>query len=134
MDIPWLPNNTGDDSSDLPAGYTPHKFVDPDDYDPGVSEDELEALNLERSVHGQSLSDTELANQILTRAAPQAAQEIVRLATSRNSNERVRFQASTYIIERTCGKVGDAGTSEKEPWTDIFAAVTREAEEITKSA
>lgn len=110
-------------------GNTPNG-MSAEDFDPGLTEDQIESLNLEKTVFGGSESPAELANKILEDAAPAAAQGIVSLATSRNVNERVRLTASQYIIDRVCGKSGDSGTTGKDPWSDIFAAVTREEAEV----
>jgi hypothetical protein len=88
-----------------------------------VSDEDLEALNMERSFRTDETT-VQIAERLLQESAPAAAMAIVRLATNPATNDRVRLTAATYIIDRTCGKVGDTKSSERSPWDDVYAAVT----------
>src|SRR3954464_8872711 len=98
--------------------------------DDWVSQDAIDALGLERSVH---LGETQvqLAERLLIESAPMAAQTIIHLATNPGTNDRVRLSAATYIMDRTAGKIGDnRGTDDgKAVWDGVFDAVTKDAEE-----
>jgi hypothetical protein len=95
--------------------------------DDWVSDDDIEALGLEKAVHGDE-SMTALAERMLVEAAPMAARTIVHLATNPGTNDRVRLTAAQYIMDRTCGKIGEGNKNEdgKAVWDDVFDAVTVE--------
>jgi len=68
----------------------------------------LESLKAEQDLVGSS-SEAALTENRLTRAAPIAADVIIHLAQY-SSNERIRLSAAQMILDRTLGKVTDAGT------------------------
>ena len=63
------------------------------------------------------------AEKILAAAAPAAARTIVALSLN-GVNERIRFQASQYILEKT-GVYGSGG-GEASPYESILGTVLRE--------
>lgn len=79
------------------------------------------SLQLQMDVYGDK-SDSELAEDILSKGAPAAAMELVRLAT-KSGNENVRVRASTYIIDRVCGDKGK-NSAEDEMWKDLMTKVS----------
>jgi hypothetical protein len=98
---------------------------DDDDWMP--SDDDVQSLALERSFKPNE-TDEELAERLIKESAPKAAMRIVQIATSPATQDRVALDASKYILERACGKVGDAKTSTNNPWDDVFATATQQIE------
>lgn len=90
-----------------------------------ISDEDIEAVNLERSVR-PDLSPGELASEILTEAAPQAALAIVKMVHDKTVNERVRLSAAQYVIDRATKS--SEGNEKNAPWAHVFAAVARDAE------
>ena len=92
-----------------------------DDFDEAVDWDALNRLKdgaeMEKGFHPE-LTSEELAEKILTDAAPIAAQAVVKLATM-DPNSGVRLRASQYILDRAIGKTGD-GPTKNAPWDEIF--------------
>lgn len=102
--------------------------------DDWVSKADVDALNLERSLNPNE-SPSQLAERLISESAPQAAMAIIGIATSPTANDRVRLAAATYIVDRTCGRIGDANRTPDggAPWDGVFAAVTREVEEAANA-
>jgi hypothetical protein len=95
---------------------------DDDDWMPSAAD--VESLALERSVRPNE-TDEDLAERLIREAAPKAAMKIVHIATSPATQDRVALDASKYILERACGKVGDSRSNASNPWDEVFAtAVT----------
>jgi hypothetical protein len=63
-------------------------------------------------------SPEELAEKILTDAAPSAAMGVVKIALS-DPNSSTRLRASQYILDRAIGRVGD-GPTKNAPWDDVY--------------
>lgn len=85
----------------------PSSHHDGEDSDFGwVSDAELEeAKQMEQTVFGRDLStgaSVKLARQLFQENAAAAAQSIIRIAVH-GSTEKVRFDASKYILERALG-------------------------------
>lgn len=93
-----------------------------------LPQEEIDALGLERSVHGNETL-AQLSERLLMEAAPNAAQVIINLANNPAANDRTRLTAAQYIIDRTCGRIGDATRSEdgRAPWDHVFDAVLVDA-------
>lgn len=69
-------------------------------------------------------SEKELARLMLQFKLPEVTQGIVQLAL-RGSNERVRLDASKYLMERVLGKVGDdAFDGSRSPLEEMFDDVS----------
>jgi hypothetical protein len=99
---------------------------DDDDWMPSAHE--VESLALERSVRPNE-TDEDLAERLIRESAPKAAMRIVAIATSPATQDRVALDAAKYILERACGKVGDAKSATSNPWDEIFSGATREIED-----
>jgi hypothetical protein len=99
-----------------------------------VSDDELEALALERSVHSAE-TNMQLANRIFDEFSPHAAKAIISLARSAGS-ERIRLDAAKYVVDRVCGRIGEAKVSDAkdDPVANLYADITREATEAEIAA
>ena len=69
------------------------------------------------------------AEKILLDNAQSIARELVALALKANS-EKVRLEASKYILDRLAGRIPLAvvndPNSEQQPWEDIIGTVVRE--------
>lgn len=98
----------------------------PDDW---VSEEDIKSLGLEKD-YNPATSHVAFAERLIVETAPRAAMTIARLATDSTVNDRVRLTAATYIMDRACGKIGEGAKSDdgKDPWANVFDAVTRDAE------
>jgi hypothetical protein len=92
-----------------------------DDFDEEVDWAALKRLNdgveMDKRLN-QDLSAEDLAEKILTDAAPVAAHSIVKIATM-DPSSAVRLRASQYILDRAIGKTGD-GPTKNAPWDEIF--------------
>jgi len=86
----------------------------------------LEALKLEAEFHPTE-TPTELTTRLFEENAPQAAMSIVHAALH-SMNERVRFDASKYVVERLLGRVGDSNPiGADNPLDKFFANVEKMA-------
>jgi hypothetical protein len=98
-----------------------------DDWDP--TPEQLRALALERDLH-PSESHPETAQRLFEESSPLAAQEIIRLATNRMSNERVRLDAAKYVVERALGRLGDQkAPTNGNPWDEVIGVMAKNAED-----
>jgi hypothetical protein len=105
----------------FPPGWDP----DPED---------IKALALERSVR-PSESNPETAQRLFEESAPMAATEIIRLATNRQANERVRLDAAKYVVERALGKLGEnVKPAQQNPWDDVFKVMAKDVEDHANKA
>jgi hypothetical protein len=77
---------------------------DDDDFYP--TQEEIDAVIMERTVFGQEQTNAELTYRTFEENGPYAAMEITRLARHATS-ERIRLEASKYVVERLLGRVGD---------------------------
>jgi hypothetical protein len=87
-----------------------------------VTDDELQALNLERvtgfsSKDGQPESPTDQANRIMRTNAPMAAQTLVKLALN-GETEQVRLKASIEILNRA--NAAGQGSDGRDPWAKLY--------------
>jgi len=83
-----------------------------------VPAEALAALQMERVVN-PTKTNMELAREILTSAAPMAAQSVAHLSTHA-ANENIRLKASQYIID---GVVGGGFSSNGEGIDDMLMAL-----------
>jgi hypothetical protein len=90
-------------------------------------------------------SPTRTAEQIFKDSAPDAAQQIVNLSLNAE-NERVRLDASKYVVDRVMGRVAERGLTGSDenaaPWDGVYgttvirepAAAERQAgRQVTRS-
>lgn len=89
------------------------------DWDAETTDAEFETL-----ASAAIATSTRSAEDIFKAAAPSAAQEIVNLSLNA-VNERVKLDASKYVIDRVMGRVTDRGVmgdgDGTAPWADIYA-------------
>jgi hypothetical protein len=90
-----------------------------------VSDSVLQALNMEKQVHGDT-SNAALARRIFEENAPIAAARIAHLA-SNAASEQVALRAATYITDRVLGKVGD-DSDVKDPLEQFLSDMAQNAE------
>jgi hypothetical protein len=93
-----------------------------------LPDEEIMKLQTERVVQPDK-TNLELARDILTSAAPMAAQSLAHLSTHA-SNESIRMKASQYIID---GVVGGAWSSGIEGDDILMALVAKLAENDPRS-
>jgi hypothetical protein len=86
--------------------------------DSWVPDDALAALNMERQLN-PSETEEQLARRLLREALPRSAASIIHMATH-SYNERVRLDASKYVVERTMGRIGDNFEGDVNPWEKLF--------------
>lgn len=87
-----------------------------------VSQADIDALNLESSVYTDETNE-QTARRLIEEAAPDAARTLCNLVRSPSVSERMRYQASTYILDRVLGRAGDLGTTGRAPWEAVYDAV-----------
>jgi hypothetical protein len=98
---------------------------------PWVPDEVLDRINAEaqasRTQHAAvrtSQSDAELVRRQFIENAPLAAASIVHLAIH-SPSEKVRLDASKYVVERTIGKVGEETAGGKDLWEDLLGDIIR---------
>ena len=64
-------------------------------------------------------SETDQARRIFIQHSPVAAMQICRMATNATS-ERMRFQAATYVLDRSMGRLQDANHAPADSPLDIM--------------
>jgi len=103
--------------------------VSSEDY-PDWSQEEIDAFNaansaLERAVHPDETPE-QTANRIFKENLPAAARSIVTLAVNGGS-ERIKLDASKYVVERIMGRIGEAPDQPEDgPLADLFNVVLKE--------
>jgi hypothetical protein len=94
-----------------------------------VPDEALAALRMERDLTANGETEEALSRRLLREAAPQAALSLIHMATH-GSTERVRMDASKYVLERVLGKVGDdAYGAASSPLESFLQNMTSAAEE-----
>lgn len=82
-------------------------------------------------------SSARSAEQIFRAAAASAAQEIVNLSINA-VNERIKLDASKYVIDRVMGRVAERGFTNdddnKAPWDDIYGTTVVSEPSATQRA
>ena len=105
------------------------------DRDWDVSDEDIEALTMERSISPNE-TDVQIAQRLFTENAPHAAKRIIELGRRANS-ERTRLDANKYIVDRVLGRLTDKGfnfADKDDPFTQLYEAVTRDATESEAKA
>ena len=82
-------------------------------------ETDFDGLTMERSVHPDETSG-ERAQRLFAENADMAAMSIIQLAMA-SKNERVRFSAATYVVDRALGRAPNAPNDSKAPWEKLLA-------------
>lgn len=77
----------------------------------------LDVINLERQFNPE-LSDTAIAQKILKQNLPLVAVGITHTAKYA-SDQRLRFQAQTYVMDRVLGKVGTSVVTDDSPLDEL---------------
>lgn len=91
-----------------------------------VSDSVMQALNMEKQVHGDT-SNAALARRIFEENAPIAAARIAHLA-SNAASEQVALRAAQYITDRVLGKVGE-DQDVRDPLEQFLADMAQNAED-----
>jgi hypothetical protein len=81
----------------------------------------LLALAKEQELVGPDSNDTLLTEQRILRAGPIAADSIIHLARY-GSTERIRLDASKYLVDRILGKEAMSGSGTMDPFQQLLAA------------
>ena len=123
--------DTGDDMSDAPIesveGQAHREQL------PSVDDDVLAALNMERQMNPGE-TEKELARRLMKENLPQVTMNVINTALH-GSNDRIRFDASKYIMERVLGKIGDdTYETSKSPLEELFDDVTAFVNSASDSA
>lgn len=95
-----------------------------------VPDDALKNLEMESALHGKE-SPEELAHRLLKENAAMAVLSLVH-ASQHGRTERIRVDASKYIVDRTLGKIGDENTG-NDTLADLLGDVVKTAEQFTKA-
>jgi sensor histidine kinase regulating citrate/malate metabolism len=96
------------------------------DDDSWVPEDALANLTSERTLNPAE-TEEQLARRLLKENVPQAVLAIIH-TSQHGTSERVRLDASKYIVERVLGKVGDDAYGEISPLTKFLDQMASDAE------
>lgn len=96
-----------------------------------VSDDDLEALKMDRTMFHTDESPAAMARRILHEGSPGAAASLVKLSLHAES-ESVRLSASKAVLDYAFKE----GSTEdgKEPWEKLYGAVVQEFEGMLKDA
>lgn len=100
---------------------------DPDKPDTWVPDDVIAGLAMERQMFAEETEETSV-RKIFRLNAPAAAAAVVHIALH-GSNERLRLDASKYVVERVIGRVGDDVYGETNPVDDFISSVIQYTEE-----
>ena len=82
-----------------------------------VSDDDVDMLTAEKEMLGGSTVD--LGRRYLEENLPQAVLSIVKVARH-SENDKLRFDAAKYIVERVLGKIADNSSTEKAAWEKLI--------------
>jgi len=86
-----------------------------------VSEEDIKNLKLEQEVTDESM--VSMGQRFFEDNLPQAVLSIVKVARH-SENDKLRFDAAKYIVERVLGKIQDTGTTEKAAWEKLIDETT----------
>ena len=108
-------------------GYnSDHGSEIPEDDPRYLPDDMVASLKTERSLLDPDMSEAEQSRHIFNEHAPAAAATIAHIAIH-GTSERVRLDASKYVVERVLGRVGDdVGTT--DPLKDFMNSFFQKAE------
>jgi hypothetical protein len=98
-----------------------HTSDELNDDDTFVTEEEIEILMAEKQMLGGSTVD--MGRRHFEENLPQAVLAIVKVARH-SENDKLRFEAAKYIVERVLGKIQDTGTHEKQAWEQLLEDTT----------
>jgi hypothetical protein len=90
-----------------------------------VPDEQLKSLVMERTVHDEE-SQEDMSRRMLRETAPAAAASIVHLAVY-GTTEKMRLDASKYVLERVLGPAG-SNVGETNPVRDLLEGLVRDAE------
>jgi hypothetical protein len=91
-----------------------------------IPENLVESLKAERSVLNPGQTQEMQTKEIFLEHAAAAATTIAHIAIH-GTTERVRLDASKYVVERVIGRVGD-DTGATDPLTEFMKGLSAEAE------
>ncbi len=99
-----------------------------------ISQEDLDAVVMERTVNPVEKPE-QTAHRLIVENAPRVALGIVRLANGAAS-ERVRLDASKYVIDRALGRIGESRSIEvdKDALQALYESVVIEASESEAEA
>lgn len=102
--------------------HLPHTQTGEDTSELDVTPEEVAALTEEQEMRGEDFK--EFTNTLLEQNGPRAVHALVKLAHSASS-ERVRLDASKYIVERVLGPLSkhDVRDTAKDPLAKLLNAV-----------
>ena len=89
-----------------------------------VSDAELNAINEEAKLYDESAE--ELARRLFRENLPLAVISIGNLARNA-SNEKIRLDASQYIVERNLGRVQDGNSIVKNPLDEFIHQINKKS-------
>jgi len=92
-----------------------------------IPDSAIEGLAMERDAH-PSESDIELTRRQFRESSPAAAASIVHLALY-SAVEKVRLDASKYVVERVLGKPGEENPHGRTPLEALLEGVYKPIEE-----
>lgn len=92
------------------AGDIPHEWI-PDEA--------LQGIEMDRTIHADE-TNIDAAKRILDESLPGAVASVTHLALN-SQNEKIRLDASKYIIERNMGTLNNpVSTGKGDPWTELL--------------
>lgn len=86
-----------------------------------IPEEALEGLAMEQSVRPEETAEV-ITRRLLRENAAVAALSVVHLS-KHASTERLRLDASKYVLDRVLGRIGDDNASEIDPLEAFLAGV-----------
>lgn|SRR5690554_3200170 len=104
----------------------------PEDDPRYIPEDLVASLREERSALDPDMTDAQHAKKIFAEHAAAAASTIAHIAIH-GSSERVRLDASKYVVERILGRVGD-DVGEDDPIQKFMQGFIEKAEKFANAA
>jgi hypothetical protein len=110
------------------SGDNAQPWMDPN-WEPTPAE-KAALLNAEMDLDDGDTAVT--ARRLFKENAPTAALSIIRMATH-GSTERIKLDASKYILERVLGKIGEDGEEIISPIEAVLNNLTRDAEKHANS-
>lgn len=94
-----------------------------------VSEDDIKLLQAEQDTLGGDSVD--MGRRHFEENLPLAVQSIVKIARH-SENDKLRFDASKYIVERVLGKVQDNSSTDKAAWEKLLDDTEHVVPGVTK--
>lgn len=97
-----------------------------------VPSDAIASLAAERQVHPEE-TEEDTARRLLKENVDRAVLGIVHIS-QHGSNEKMRFDASKYIVERVLGKAGEEATTEQNPIEEFLNKIEAAANSGSSSS